>query len=74
MSGVIVDLRSQLKASAESRVTMQSQSSAFKDLRSHIQTIADKLTEQAGAVGKLKTQMGTSAERHRQLACQVCTY
>lgn len=76
LQGVLEDLRAQLKASMVSHETMQSQSAALAELQHQMHTMAklqQELMTQARVIGSLKTQIGASAEQHRQLICQVCS-
>ena len=73
---MLEDLRAQLKASMVSHETMQSQSAALAELQHQMHTMAklqQELMTQAQVIGSLKTQIGASAEQHRQLICQVCS-
>ena len=74
LSGVIADLRAQLKASIASHETMQTQSIALSQLQKQMKSVAklqQEHSKQARDIGSLKSQISASAERHRQLICQV---
>lgn len=74
LSGVIVELRAQLKASIKHQEAMRTNSSALAELQNQKQTTANlnqELTRQAVVIRDLKAQLGASAERHMQMTRQV---